>query len=248
MGFPGLGIQKNAVSENMTLRHKLTALAALAFAVLFNQFFMFTKHEPSLAAIIPFADDPYDAIGSMAMIISALLAVLSLFRAFRPHRTGTPTVLSKVFLARIQIAVPLSVLVALGADGLAMARHLSVWTGKPATGELLALLAGMAAISLALLFLIRVSVRGIGFRVMQNESRRAIAVVLVCGATLALFPENVIQNVSLHFLTIIVGFVLFFAPQSALIVALLPYDAAETQIEGASPHPIPGFGCSGVQP
>jgi len=235
MGFDGPPSEPETSTTTpeqiMALKHKLTALAVLVLAVLFNQFFMFAKHDPSVAAIVPFADDPYDAIGSIALIVSALLAVLSLFRVFKRQRPEPPSVLSKVFLARAQAAVPAGVLVALGADLIAMVRHQSLWAEMPAARELIASMAGMAAISIAVLFLVRASVRGIGFVAAHRESRRTAVVLLVCVAVLAFFPEDIIRNVFLHFLSIVAGFVLFLASQAALSVAILPYRTAEDRIE-----------------
>jgi hypothetical protein len=186
---------------------------------------MFTKHSPPLAAIIPFGDDPYDAIGSFCMIVSALLALLSLVRAFRPYGAGLPTPLRETFLARTQIAVPLGVLVTLGADGIAMARHLPQWAGKAATGELLALEAGLATLTIAVLILVRRSILPAQSSVSAREWRRALIAVLISAAILAFFPEDVIQSVTLHFMAIILGFVLIAAPQAALAVALVPGEA-----------------------
>jgi hypothetical protein len=49
--------------------------------------------------------------------------------------------------------------------------------------------------------------------------------VLISAAMLAFFPEAVIQPVALHFMAIILGFVLIAAPQAALAVALVPGEA-----------------------
>jgi hypothetical protein len=45
---------------------------------------------------------------------------------------------------------------------------------------------------------------------------------IVCAVALATFPEAAIANVFLHFVAIVAGFVIFLAPLSALVVALLP--------------------------
>src|SRR5579863_5890503 len=84
----------------MTARLKINAAVSLLFAALFYIFFMFTKHDPVLSPLIPFGDDPYDAIGSFCLILSFLLAFRSAFRAFRPYRSGVPSPLSLFFLAR----------------------------------------------------------------------------------------------------------------------------------------------------
>jgi len=225
-----MGFEKNTAEGKSALRPGLNALVVLALAAVFNQFFSYTKHAPSLAAIIPFGEDPYDAVSSIALILCCLLAVLSLFRVVQARVAGTSSTLSKLLVARTQIAVPLSVLVALGSDGVAMLRHPSAWMGKAATGELLALGAAMAALSLAVLLLVRAPVHGIIVSKMHSHWKRAIVILLACFAALALFPERVIQNAPLHFLAILLGFIVLIAPQSAFTVALLPYDGAEKRM------------------
>jgi uncharacterized membrane protein YidH (DUF202 family) len=221
----------------MALRHKIASLAALALALLFDQFFMLSKHEASLAAIIPFGDDPYDAVGSIAMIMSFPLAILSVFRAFMPLQQVTAPEIRRVFLARVQASVALGALVALASDAVAMSRHLSMWLGKPAGVQLVALMAGMAALSISVLYLIRSTVRGIAFTASTKQAwQRAALPCLVSGIALALFPEQIIQNVAIHFLTILIGFAFFFVPLSALTVAFSPLDKAAVAMEGNTPR------------
>jgi hypothetical protein len=213
--------------RNMNLRFKLDSLVVLALALVFYWFFMFTKHDPPVSAIIPFGDDPYDSVGSFCMIISLLLAALSLVRSFRTYRPKPPAAVQCVFLVRTQIAIPIGILATLVADAIAMARHPAKWTGKPATGELLELMAALAALSISVLLLVRRSTRGIELPAIQNASKRALFTSFACAAVLALFPEAVIQSVFLHFLAIVLGFVLIAAPQADFALALLPYDTDE---------------------
>jgi hypothetical protein len=214
----------------MGLKLKINAIVVLAIAVLFNQFFLFAKHDPALSAIMPFGDDPYDSLGSVAVIVGDLLVMLSLVRAFRPRRSGSTTPQDKLFLARTQMAIALAPLVALAGDLVAMARHSIAWVGKPATTELLVLMASMATVSIAGLLLVRSSIQGIDVPAPGIGWKRTMAITTVCIVVLALYPEGVIQNIPLHFLTIVGGFVLFLAPQSALTVAMLPYDTGEFRV------------------
>jgi hypothetical protein len=215
----------------MDLKFRFNSLAALTLTVLYNEFFSFTKHDPAVSAIMPFGDDPYDSVASVALIVSILLTVLALIRAFRPYGQGGAPALSKLFLGRAQMAIALGPLVALVGDAIAMARHTSAWMGKAATGELLELMAGMAAASLALVISIRFSMRGMGPRPSaQVPWRLATMIGIVCAVALATFPEAAIANVFLHFVAIVAGFVIFLAPLSALVVALLP-DSTEGTVE-----------------
>jgi hypothetical protein len=231
--------------QRVERKHKISSAIALGLALLFNRFFMFTKHDPALSAIIPFAADPYDAIGSFGMIISVWLAILSVFRAFRPYRTGSPSALRSVFRARTQIATALAVLVPLGADGIAMGRYPSPWAGKPAAGQLLALVLGMVALSFAVIFMVRRSSRGIQLPAVRKASRNALIVVPVSFIFLWLYPEDAIRAVWFHLSTIAIGVVLLVVSQAVLAVALVPYDTAEAGFDeaGAAFQTWPSMDC-----
>ena len=214
----------------MNLRFKINSVVALALTAAFGEFFMFAKHEAALAAMIPFGDDPYDSVGSFCMIVSFLLSVLCLFRAFRPYRDGGATAMQKVFLARAQMAIAIGVLATLAGDWIAMARHGAVWMGKAATGELLVPMAGMAAVSVGALVLFRRPSRGVELALVERPWRRAVLVAVLFVLVLAFFPEEIIPFVFPHFLAIVLGFVLVAAAQAAFSVALLPFETRETVV------------------
>jgi len=218
----------------MGLRPRFNALAVLALSAAFYFFFMTAKHDPELSPIVPFGDDPYDAVGSFCLILSLLLAVLSLVRAFRPYRAPRPTALDQAFLARTQIAIPLGILVALAADAIAMARHTSIWMGKAGASKLEALLLGMAAMSVAAVYLVRRSARGIELPVASTKSTKTVVAVLAFIVVLAFFPERLIQSVPLHFLAILLSFVLIAASQAVLSVVLLPFATDKPNAEPAA--------------
>jgi hypothetical protein len=221
----------------MGLRPKLNAVAVLALSLVFYFFFMAAKHHPAMAPIIPFGDDPYDAVGSFCLILSILLAVLSLVRAFRPYPPPRPTPFDRAFLARTQIAIPFGILVVLATDTIAMARHTSMWLGKAGAVELEALLLGMAAMSLAAVYLVRRSARGIELPAAPMRSTKTAIAVLAFVVILAFFPEQLIQSVALHFLAILLSFVLIAASQAALSVAFLPFATDEPSVEPLASHP-----------
>jgi len=188
----------------MKLHIKLNSLAVLVLSVVFYWFFNTTKHDPSLSALIPFGDDPYDAIGSFCTILSVPLTILACFRAFRPYGISGPTMLQEAFLLRVQASVAFGVLVTLAADCVAMARHSSQWMGKASTGELLALICGMAAISAVELFFIRHSAQSIGLRNAHGSWARALILWLASLLILAVvtadakIPIMLIEKSSTH--------------------------------------------------
>ena len=204
---------------------KLASLVALALAALFGVFFLFAKHDPSLSAIIPFANDPYDAVGSFAAIVSALLAGLALLRAFRPLRRSPPTRTDRAFLARTQMAIVLAVLTTAAADAIAMGRHPSMWLSQPGGRGLLLLVTGMAALATAVGFLVRYSAREVMSPRAASDWRRAAGAGVAFVVVLTIYPESIIDSVPGELLTLAAGIFLLFAPMSAFVVALVPYRA-----------------------
>lgn len=202
------------------MKHKLATPAVLVLTVLFNRFFMFTKHDGFVSPIVPFANDPYDAIGSIAMIVMILLSGLCLFRTYWLGLQQVAHGFGVLFLERTQFAIAVSVLVVLGYDILAMLRHPSVWMDRPATTELVALVAGLGTAAVVVLTLLQKSAPEVRFVKGGSKGKRAGMILLGCIAALAFYPENIIRSAPLHFLTILVGFVLFFAPVSCLTVLM----------------------------
>jgi hypothetical protein len=199
---------------------------------------MLAKHEPRLRSVIPFGDDPYDAVGSFACIVGMLVAVLSLVRAFRPYSKDSPTKAQCVYLVRSQEAVVLAVLLTLITDGVAMARHPSLWTAAESRRELIALLGGLAA-TLVVQWLIRSS----RHRLLSIGSRRwgrVGAAGLLTMFVLAVYPEQLIQHTVTHLLTIVIGALILFAWMRVLLITLVPYKEDE-ELTGAMSHNTTGF-------
>lgn len=211
----------------MNGRLKLTAVAVLMLAATFSWFFMFAKHDPSLAPIVPFGDDPWDAIGSYCYIATFLIAGLVLFRTLRLGARHGATGASSLYLARAQMALPAGILITVAANSLAMARHSAQWLGKPESRLLVLLLGSLAAFALLVAVMIRRSASNLSGAPQPGAMRRTLVTFVVSILILCFFPESIIQSVPLHFLAIVLGFVLIAAPQAGIVVALLP-DADST--------------------
>jgi hypothetical protein len=124
---------------------KLNALIVSGLWTLFSWSFMWAKHDPVLRDVIPFGEDPYDAVGSFGVVAGIPIALAALVRAFRPHRQRPPSTAQRMYLVRAQAAVVLIVLITLASDAVAMARHPLAWVGAAARDELSALLAALAS-------------------------------------------------------------------------------------------------------
>lgn len=194
---------------------KINSLLVSGLALFFWWAFGFAKHDPILRNIIPFGEDPYDAVSSFAAIAVILLALVALARAFFPRiagRSGRP-----VYVLRAQIAIPMCILITLIAEAVAMARHTSLWMEAPGRDKLLLLLAAQIGLSLTTLTLCRPSGPGATLRIM-----RAAAIVLGMEATLAVYPERLILKIPGHLLTVLFGAALLFASVSILVKTWLP--------------------------
>ena len=196
---------------------KRNAIVTFALAVFFWWAFMFAKHDPTLRPLIPFGDDPYDAVGSFGIIVGMLVALLALARAFWPYRIQ-PTAVQRMYLLRSEVAVVLTVLITLAGDGIALVRHPAIWGMPRPRRELLFLLGALAVAAAAALLLLRAS------REASPPGRWTPAIVTVSGVlvVLALYPERWIDVTITHLLTVVIGAILLFAPMRPLLTALVP--------------------------
>ncbi len=198
---------------------KLNSLLAVCLGIIFVLFFQFTKHDPVLAAILPFGNDPYDAVGSFGTIIAMLLSMLAVIRVLRRKRTDQQNML----LARTQFTVAAAVLVTLVTDSVAMVRHIPMWMNRAGAAELVMLMGGMIALALCLALVIRFSVRDMPLAV-TGSWKKAAAISIVAIAVLALYPESLIQSTVGELCTLLAGILLLFVPLSVLPPVFIPFD------------------------
>src|SRR5512142_1626651 len=129
---------------------KLNSILCLAFAALFSVFFMYLKHDPALSPIVPFGDDPYDAVGSFADEAVIAFSILAIIRAYWPTKGEDAVRIRQLRLARTELAVPLAVLIAVASNLVAMVRHTALWAGTSSGTLLLALQFGMFLLALCI--------------------------------------------------------------------------------------------------
>lgn len=214
--------------EYMTRSFKMNTLVCTVLAGLFYGSFMFAKHDPRLSTVAPFLNDPYDAIGSFAVISSIIFVAIALVRAFRPYPLQ-PRDEQKVFLARTQMAIVLAVLITTASDSIAMLRHVPAWAGTPYQGELIGLLSAMIVATIVTGYLVRHSLQGV-LLPLQRHWKTTVWIILLAILILALYPEQLIQGKYGHLFTIFVGMLLLFWPLSALVTTLIPFDIAKAAV------------------
>ena len=200
---------------------RLATLAASLLAALFWAFFNVSKHQPSLAAVNVFAEDPYDAVGSFGVQLAGLAALLSLLRSFRPAPQGfIPARLALVL--RSNLVLLIAVAVTLLADGVALIRYADQWTASIAGWRL----AGLAGALMALNLLAGWPVLALGRRLGLASGRRSwqgVAVVCVTGvAVLGFYPSAWRQSVPGALFAALLGMVVLFVCTYALAILIFP--------------------------
>lgn len=216
----------------MPRRLRLCACLALVLAILFEVFFQVSKHQPALAAVIPFADDPYDAIGSFATQFALAAALLGLVRAFRPFGPigptgpngayGPATDTQQRLLSRTVTLAALAVVVTMAGDGVALARHRPQWDASLAGMLLAGCVVALAVVALGVVWLARSTVERSGVPIARSVARVWLAVVIsLCAVVLLMvYPEEWTQRLGTELVTVAAGILLLFVPLWALDRAL----------------------------
>src|SRR5450631_4197283 len=95
---------------------KVNACITFVVAMVFYLFFQISKHHPALSQVNAFANDPYDAVGTVGTQFAAFTALLSLIRAFRPYQSDKAIGSQQQLLERGAYMTCFSVAVTLSAD------------------------------------------------------------------------------------------------------------------------------------
>ena len=217
----------------MGSRPKINAFLVCGLALFFSYAFFLFKHNPAFRNIIPFAEDPYDAIGSLAFIAGNLLAATCLVRVLLPRLVGRSG--GSLYVARTQAAVALCVLITVFTDAIAMLRHLSQWRGSSGEIALLMILSSLLAASVGVLIVIRPRDQPASFGRWTTTCIVFIA-PLLC---LWFYPEFLIHNTVAHIITCDIADVLLVAPVAFFALTLFPGEASPTSHVARSSH---GFG------
>ncbi len=203
----------------------LTTAASLGLMV----FFFAAKHRTPFARIVPFGEDPYDAVGSIGFQLALVASLISLLRGARRYDgAGVPAAQAALAL-RASITALLAVFVTIQADAVAMLRHPRLWVHSP-IGSILApglVIVAIASLSGAVLL-------GLAHGRYVPESRpawrRGAATILVCVALLALYPESWREAGLAGALgTALAGMALLFAETWALMLAIAPPGGGRTE-------------------
>jgi hypothetical protein len=201
---------------------KVSALLTIVLAILLFLFFDNCKHAPALSQVNPFAEDPYDSVGSFAVQLAPFFALLALLRAFRPYPTEKTRDRQLVLFARAAYFSCLAVAVTLAADIIAMIRHPSLWLGMAAGYLLIVLLGGMVLLTALVFWAISRATRSLSLNSPFQRWIKASAFSLAGIAILAFYPEELRQSIGGEIITIAVGILFLFGLVWAIGTAITP--------------------------
>ena len=122
---------------------RLAAFGALLLTALFIILFDRAKHDPGLSAVNPFAEDPYDAVGSFGVQVGFACAILSAIRAFRTDLKTESLYNRYTYALRAMGVSQLAIAVTMLADLAALVRYSSLWNRAYEGHLLMAFTAGM---------------------------------------------------------------------------------------------------------
>lgn len=221
-----------AVRIRIVSMRRLKALALMVFglSILFIFFFDFCKHAPALRAANPFAEDPFDAVGSFGIQLALVSGLLTLIHAFRPYPlTGMPPV-QLLLTLRAEMVVLLSVTVTLAADAIGLTRSIVDGGASPVASALAALVTGIALVSLAVGWIFMRAARISKVPTAQQSWGRAGIISGLAILVLAFYPlawRN--SGVPGAIFSALAGMVLLFITVWGLATAIFP--AAESKHE-----------------
>ncbi|HLO15812.1 MAG TPA: hypothetical protein VK206_13350 [Anaerolineales bacterium] len=200
---------------------KTLSFVLFLLTIFFLAFFDNSKHIPALALVNPFADDPYDAVGSFGIQLSFLAAWLSLIRAFRPYTVKEFPPTQQLLILRGETVVLLSIFVTLMADIIAMIRYPLMWMNSPAGWILAGLVSGLVLLTILMgLLLYRVAINSsISF---ANRSWARAILFLISVLILAAYPADFLESILGGILSALLGMVTLFVATWAPATAIFP--------------------------
>lgn len=211
------------------LRRNAFALCLLGLAFLLQ--FQMAKHWRPWAAVCPFVEDPYDAVGSFAVQFVLFMMIVSLFRGLR----RLPDQAAVVSFTRGALMTSVAIGVTCLSDLIAMARHVAVWLGRPQGIQLFVVTALLLVWSVAAAAWFVLSTRTAPSRL--RVDRRRFIFLAAALAVLAVYPEDFRSSVIGAILTALCGSALLFMAVWSVGTAF-SIDCSDT---GSSPRRVSGW-------
>lgn len=201
----------------------LVTFAGLFVAAGFAIFFFAAKHQPWLASVAPFAEDPYDSVGSFAVQLAGVAASIAVLRVLA-WSSGAPRIPlnSSSLCLRAVIITLLAVFITAVADFVALLRYPNSWWHS-SIGKGLTLTLALVLVTVVVgLGRLLSSARKTGGNHSSSRWLAAGAVAAVVAFSLWIYPEAWRRSVAGAVITAIFGMGVMFAAVWSLAVLILP--------------------------
>lgn len=205
---------------------KTVSSLVLLLAFFFWAFFDISKKAALLAVVNPFAEDPYDAVGSFGIQLAFFAALLSLLRAFRPYASREIPSNQQLLILRGETVALLAVVVTLAADIVAMVRYPLMWRNSPGRWVLLALMGVVIFLVVLTGLWLYQFARNIPV-LAANRSWTRLLIFPFSALILAIYPADLQASIPGGIFSALLGMALLFLCTWALATVISP----ETEME-----------------
>lgn len=180
------------------LRKFQHSVLAVGLAGTFFFFFQFTKHFPLLRTVNVFGNDPYDAVGSLAILFAGFAAMVSLYWEVTAKKQKA---------LQAAILVVLAVAITLFFDAVALLRYPAVWLGNVGGQTLFLLTTGLTSLTAVIFWKLK---RDAALAPHRLKLRRAMGVTGALGVVFFIYPASWTHQVVSEVFTIIFAVVTLF--------------------------------------
>ena len=201
---------------------RLVSISSLLFATLFILLFERAKHDPGLAGVNPFAEDPYDVVGSFGVQLAFACSILSAIRAFGTDLKTESLYNRYTYTLRAIGVSQLAIIVTMLADLVALVRHSALWNPSRGVDILIGFTGGLLLLSSGFcLYLIRLANRR---SVCSKNPLRQVQVVpfLMLLGLLGIYPGGWRDGIAGAIATASAGMGFLFFPVALLSKAMFP--------------------------
>jgi hypothetical protein len=180
---------------------RILTRATFVLVLLFVAFSKISTNVPALVSVNPFADGPFNSIGSFGFQIAVFSLLFSVLRLIRPYKNPLILANQSPFILRGLGLALFAVTVTLISDAIALARFPQVWMSSP-MGKVLALsvfgLIFLSTLTGFSLTIVAPLIRSSNRTVPQTRATTfaILSIFIIVGLILAFYPEKWNQSVA----------------------------------------------------
>jgi hypothetical protein len=189
--------------------------------IFFLAFFENSKNIPLLAVVNPFAEDPYDAVGSFGIQLAFFAVLLSLIRAFRPYATKEIPFNQQLLILRGETVALLSIIVTLTGDIVALLRYPSMWMNSSGGRILVGLVGGLVLLTIFVsLMLYRIVAKSSFSSAIRLWTKIILFPISIF--VLTIYPSDMLESIPGGIFTALIGMIILFISTWALATVTFP--------------------------